>query len=228
MNTIPKIHESKRQQKLRILVYSEFVIFKKGLRLLIEKEENLAIIGESMTKNELFESLKISRPDILIINLSGPSESVVSICKNVYEKHEKLPILLFLDCSTDISIPELIIFGVRGIIWKENLSDDLIEAIVKIGNGGLFFKNPDQCKLICHFSKKNHHENITAEENEILSHRETEVLKLFTSGYTYKEISNLLKISTRTVEAHKEHIQFKLNLHTKAELVKYAISNGIL
>jgi len=212
---------------IRIIVACEFVLFREGLKLLIEKEKSFSIIGEASNFEEMDSLIQNLKPDIIIINLSATPDKINSVCKNLYLKYPALPLLLFIDSSVEISIPESIVNGVRGIIWKENSKDELIEAIIKVANGGLFFENPDNCRLNCHLSHKIKKVQESKKTDKILSIREIEILHFIADGLTYKEIANTLFISPRTVETHKNNIMEKLELRNINELIRYALVNNI-
>ena len=123
------------------------------------------------------------------------------------------------------SLAELIVSGVRGVLWEENSEYDLSDVIRCVASGSLYFENPQNCRIDCHLSQKIC-DNLKVEDfNHLLSAREREVLGLIAKGFTYKEIASQLYISSRTVESHKNNILTKLNLRTKFELVRYAIEN---
>lgn len=212
-------------KKIHILIASAFSVFRIGLKSILKNESIISIADEATTVNEVFSKISIKEPDVLILNLELESESLNSLCQNIHEKHPGLPILLFLNETIEISIADLIINGVRGIIWKENTSVELKEAIQCLANGGSFFEDPDNCRFNCHLSHKIHEEKDIQHLNELLTNREKDVIKLIGLGMSYKEIANKFKISSRTVESHKNSLLSKLHLSNKYELIKFAIEN---
>jgi two-component system response regulator NreC len=215
------------KEKIKILLVCEFVLFRKGLVLILSKEASCEIIGEVHDINQIDKIVGKSEPDVIILNLSSIPDSIVNTCKNLFGKYPNIPLLLFLDSKIEISIPETIIAGVRGIIWKENTKDELIEAIKKVGNGKLFFENPDNCRLSCHLSTKIEKVQEAKCNHNDLSFREMEVLRLIADGLTYKEVAKKLFISPRTVETHKNNIMTKLDFRNLNEIIRYAIVNKI-
>ena len=211
--------------KIKVVIASEFSIFRKGVALLLEKEKQFVVAGEATGVNDIFKTVKESSADILIINLNVPIESINSLCQNIFEKFPKLPILLFMEQSFEFSVADLIISGVRGIIWKENSEDEFTQAIKSVAAGRSFFEDPQNCRINCHFSHRNCEVGDQEKADSILTEREIEVLRLISSGFTYKEIAARLNISSRTVEAHKNHMITKLDLSNKNELVVYALEN---
>lgn len=212
-------------QTINVLIACDFAVLRNGIRLLIEHEEGITIIGEAKNINEIFNILQKSTPDLITINLNLEAESLDSLCKNIHSKYPDLPILIFMKDSIKISLAELIVSGVRGVIWEENSEYKLVDVIRCVGSGSLFFEDPKNCRINCHLANKICDDKKLADFNHLLSSREIEVLKLIAEGFSYKEIADQLFISSRTVESHKNNILVKLNLKNKNELMRFAIEN---
>lgn len=209
----------------RILIACEFAVLVRGLKLIIEQEEGLQIIGEANNVNEIFNILHETVPDIIMVNLNLDANSIDSLCKNVHDKYPNLPILLLLKDSMEIALAELIVNGVRGVLWENDSEHDLNDVIRCVANGSLFFEDPKNCKLNCHMSHKICDNSGVDNLSHVLSEREVEVLKLIAKGWSYKKIAELLFISSRTVESHKNNIMIKLNIKNKNDLIRYSIEN---
>lgn len=192
---------------------------------MVESKNEFSIIEEAININDIFSNLKKRIPQVLIVNLKLEAESLNSLCANIHSIYPDLPILLFIKESMKISLAFLIVNGVRGVVWKDNSDDNLIEIIRCVASGRLYFEDPVNCKVNCHLSKKtcNELKNIGLSKN--LSEREIEVLKLIAIGLTYRKIAEQLSISSRTVETHKTNMLTKLNLKNKNELIRFAIDN---
>ncbi len=208
------------EESIKILLSCNIPLFLEGLKQIIHKERRFEIIGEAHHEFDIESILKITKPHLLIINFSEKNQSISDTCKKIYTSYPWLPILIFLDCSNDVSIPQLIVNGVRGIIWKENTNLDLIDSIFKLANGKLFFENPDNCKYSQRLNDCSIYE-------KCLSERESEVAGLLADGLSYKEIGNQLNISPRTVESHKNNIMEKLQLNNLSELIKFSLINNL-
>lgn len=214
-----------KRKKIYILIACEFAVLRSGLKLLVEQEEGFTIIGEANNVNDIFNVLQKVTPDIILINLNLEAESIDSLCKNIHEKYPNLPILIFMKNLMEISLAELIVNGVRGVIWEESSDHKLVDVIQCVASGSLFFEDPKNCRINCRIANKLCDDHYGDESNHELSARETEVLKLIAQGLSYKEIAAKLFISSRTVESHKNNIMVKLNLQNKNELMRYAIEN---
>jgi len=216
-----------KSPEINIIIACDFVLFRKWLKSVIQEKDTFKILSETSDPDELVFLMGKTKPDIVIINTTTNTTSLDLICENLHRKYPGIPILLFIYSTVGLSIPKLIVNGVRGIIWKENSNDELIEAIRKVAEGGIYFENPEGCKLNCHLSQKYRKEKKSGNIEEILSIRETEILRLISDGLTYKEIADKLFISPRTVETHKNNIMEKLKLRNLNELIRYAIVNNV-
>jgi two-component system response regulator NreC len=192
---------------------------------MVEQVEGLKIVGEANNVNDIFNILQETIPDIIMVNLNLEAESIDSLCKNIHDKYPYLPILLFMKDSLEISLAELIVNGVRGVLWENDSENELTDVIQCVANGSLFFEDPKNCRINCHMSHKICDNHEVDNLNQIISDREIEVLKLIAQGLSYKEIAAQLFISSRTVESHKNNIMAKLNLKNKNDLIRYAIEN---
>lgn len=209
--------------KVQLLIASEFDIFRKGIKSILEKSKDSVAVIEAANSNELFTCLQTNSIDIILLNMNIKTELIQSLCRNIHLKYPNLPILMFMEDSMQVSLAELIINGVRGVIWKENSGDNLIEIIRCVASGSLYFENPKNCKLNCQLSKTTCDSLSQIVSNSKLSDREIEIVKLISKGISYSEIADLLCISVRTVETHKYNILSKLGLKNKSELIRYAI-----
>ena len=212
-------------QTINVLIACDFSVLRNGIKLLVEHEDGIKIIGEAKNVNNIFNILQKSTPNLITINLNLEAESLDSLCKNIHSKYPDLPILLFMKNSMEISLAELIVSGVRGVIWEENSKYELVDVIRCVGTGNLFFEDPGNCRINCHLTHKICDNKKLEDFNKLLSTREVEVLKLIAEGFSYKEIADQLFISSRTVESHKNNILVKLNLKNKNELMRFAIEN---
>lgn len=212
-------------KSIHILIACDFAVLRNGLKLLVEKEEGFTIMGEAHNLNEIFNILQKATPDVIMINLNLEAESLDSLCKNIHSKYPNLPILIFMKISIEVSLAELIVSGVRGVIWEENTDNELTDVIRCVAGGSLFFEDPKNCRINCHMSHKICDNPKFDNLKHVLSEREIEVLKLISKGLSFKEIASQLFISSRTVESHKNNMMVKLNVKNKNELIRYAIEN---
>jgi len=213
--------------KTKILIVDDYNIFRQGLKLLIEKHENFKVVGEALNANDLFEILKHTTPDIIVMDLMLPQKSVIAISKKLNSEYPNIPLLIIVVNALEYTILQCVINGARGLIWKNNTPEELMSAIDTIVAGERYIEIPESAMVSqviqhaqTHFSEVEHFIEI--------SDRELEVLKLIADGNSYKAIGKMLHISPRTVESHKNNILSKLKLNSTTDLIKYAIKHQLI
>jgi len=214
--------------KIKIILVDDHEIVRDGIKSLLLNNENIEIISEASNSGELYKSLESSVPDLIIMDISLPGKSGIEITKELSEESPELKVLILSMFTEEEFIFNAIKAGAKGYLPKNSKQEDLIKAINIIQNGEEFFSPLiSEVVMKSYIKKIRSKKNINPNQNN-LSARELEVLKLIAEGITNKEISEKLFISIRTVETHKTHILQKLNLKSTVDLVKYAIKNEII
>ena len=210
-----------------ILILDDYNIFRYGLKMIIESNPDLKVIGEVVNADDLFGILDSQKPNVLLINLTLQLQYVLSVIVKIIKYYPDIPIVLLTAGATESLILECINSGVQGILRKDSDQNHLIAAISTVAAGERYLQIPEsriKSKIIQYaFTKHGNNHTFSS-----LTKRETEVLKLFAEGLTYKEVANRLKISSRTVESHKNNILMKLELRSITDIVKYAISHNLI
>ncbi len=212
-------------KKTTLFIVEDHSIVIEGIISFLIGNNDFELIGSASSANQLFDFLTNNQPDILILDIKLDGLQGFQIAKIVSNKYPGIKII-FLSSNTDqASLNEAIETGGLGYLSKDVNEEEFILALNKIKNGENYYSKGIQKAVFDSFTnniKTNNHNNSVP-----LSTRETEVIKLFVDGLSYKEIANRLSISSRTVETHKKHILEKLELKTTVDLVKYAILNGL-
>jgi DNA-binding NarL/FixJ family response regulator len=204
----------------KIAILDNYALFSSGIKSILHSSDELEVIAEGVDPEDLAIILKDHTPDIILINILHCLNGGIATVKKTRKFFPGIPFLLitnseFTDCYLDF-----IEFGVKGFIYTTDSPAALIESIKSICNGRGDFKK----EKISMDSSGGHHQT----KKYILTDRETEVLKLFCCGLTYREIGDRLFISRRTVESHKKNILSKLKITSTAEMVKYAARNKLI
>lgn len=214
--------------KIKIILVDDHEIVRDGIKSLLLNNENIEIISEASNSEELYKSLGSNAPDLIIMDISLPGKSGIEITKELSDESPELKVLILSMFTEEEFIFNAIKAGAKGYLPKNSKQEDLIKAINIIQNGEEFFSPLiSEVVMKSYIKKIRSKKNINPNQNN-LSTRELEVLKLIAEGITNKEISEKLFISIRTVETHKTHILQKLNLKSTVDLVKYAIKNEII
>lgn len=207
---------------IRVIVADDHIIFRQGLLKLLQSAEGITVAGEAGDGKEALTMILNESPDIAVLDISMPGLSGIEISKELKARGSATKVV-YLTMHNDVLTAQkaLTSGGVSGYILKDDAFEDLLYAIKSVSSGGKFISPSISDKILQPSPLK-------AVEKNILTEREREILKLIASGLTNKKIADKLSISIKTVETHRARILQKLDFHTTAELVKYAIKTGLL
>lgn len=207
----------------QIVLVDDHVMFREGIRGVIEIMPNLKVVGELGDGLELMEFMRNANPDMVILDISLPRLQGIEATKELKALHPKVKVLILTMHKSTEYLIRAFSAGADGYLLKENARADLIAAIDKIRQGRNYV-SPLITDLIGEmFVQKKGRATMSAEP---LTAREIEVLTLLSEGKSSKEIAELLFISTMTVQNHRANIKKKLNIRKNTDLVKYAIQKG--
>ena len=205
---------------IRIVIADDHLMFRQGLKLLLRTAEDFSIVGEAADGMEALRIIEETGPDIAVLDLSMPGLTGMEVLTEVIKKNLPTRVVL-LTMHTDVNLAaEAIEGGVFGYLLKGNAFEDLIQALRCVHRGGTFISSNVTKEIIS--TRK----PLTPEQ-PVLTPREREVLRCIAAGMTARQVAETLFISTKTVETHRARLMEKLDLHTTAALVRYAIRKGI-
>lgn len=207
----------------QIVLCDDHVMFREGIRGVIEIMPDLKLVGELGDGLELLEFMKTANPDMIILDLSMPNVQGIEATKEIKLHHPQVKILILTMHKSTEHLIRAFSAGADGYLLKENARADLIAAIDKIRHGKTYI-SPLITDLIGEMFA--HKKGKSTGSSEPLTIREIEVLTLLSEGKSSKEIAELLFISTMTVQNHRANIKKKLKVRKNADLVKYAIQKG--
>uniref|UniRef100_A0A7V4LCV5 Response regulator transcription factor n=1 Tax=Desulfobacca acetoxidans TaxID=60893 RepID=A0A7V4LCV5_9BACT len=203
-----------------IVLADDHVLFRQGIRRIIEESPELKVVGEAGDGLELLELLKKITPALVILDISMPHLRGLEASREIRKAHSHVKILLLTMHKTKELLRQGIAAGVDGFLVKEDADAELLQAIHTIRKGGKFFSP--------HLSAELAELVVRREETDPLSIREREVLKLLAEGKSNQEIADLLYISIYTVRRHRDNLMRKLKLKGLADLIRYALDQGYL
>jgi DNA-binding NarL/FixJ family response regulator len=206
---------------IRVLIVDDHAVVRTGLRLLLDTQEDMEAVGEAGSVDEAIEEARELDPDLVLLDLTMPGKPGLAAMPSLLEEHPDLKVLILSMEDDPRYVREAFAAGARGYLLKEAVANEVVGAIREVAGGGRYVHPELGARLI---DTEPSPEGTRADP---LSDREREVLTLLALGHTNHEIAKQLFISVRTAEAHRAHIMKKLNLATRAELVRYAIANGL-
>ncbi|HEV8248536.1 MAG TPA: response regulator transcription factor [Gaiellaceae bacterium] len=208
---------------IRVLVVDDHAVVRSGLRLLLEAQDDIEVVGEAENaRRAVFETIQ-GKPDVVLMDVVMPDQSGIEAIKPVLEAAPKAKVLVLSMQDDPSYVREAFAAGASGYVLKEAADTELVDAVRHVADGGNYVHPTLGARLIAAEAE----ERRRAQEDP-LSDREREILRLLALGHTNQEIAKMLYISVRTAEAHRAHIMRKLSLSTRAELVRYALREGLL
>jgi two-component system response regulator NreC len=212
---------------IRLLLVDDHEVVRSGLKMLLENEADLEIAGEAGTGQDAMRSIDALEPDVVIMDITLPDISGIDATRRIKERHPDIAVVALTIHEDEQYFFQMLIAGASGYVPKRAAPQDLIAAI-RAAHGGEMYIYPSLAKLLVEdFLSRSGDEETKAAMNG-LTPREQEVLSLLAEGKTNDEIADLLSISAHTVARHRENLMGKLGLHSRSELVKYAIRKGLI
>ena len=205
---------------IKVVVADDHIIFRQGLLKLLQSAKDVAVIGESGDGSEVLKMILKKNPDLAILDIVMPGLSGLDIVDEIQNRGLRTKVIFLTMHNDPLTAKKAISSSASGYIPKDNAFEDLIYAIRAVASGGKFISPLISDKVFNLYKVKQ-------DENHILTEREREIIGLIASGLTNKKIADKLFISVKTVETHRTNIMQKLNVHTTADLVRYAIKKGI-
>ena len=208
-------------------ILDEHRIVQEGICSLLETVEDIDIVLKVDQRDKLTESLKSTIVHVLVINIHSFSSQVVNLITQISSAFPGIRILIMSVNNDEDVVLKTIKAGAKGFLARDTNRNELVEAIYSLRNGHDYFSNSVTVLLLNKYITRLKTDD---ERSDIksLSTREIEIMKMWGSSYTNKEIADKLFLSVRTVETHKNHIMQKLNLKTSVDMVKFAIRNNII
>jgi two-component system response regulator NreC len=208
---------------IRVVIVDDHAILRSGLRRVLEAEPDIEVVGEAENADRaVFETLQ-SKPDVVVMDVVMPGKSGIEGMPAVLQAAPEAKVLVLSMQDEPRYVREAFENGASGYVLKEAADAELVAAIREVAQGGRYVHPELGARLVAAESE----ERRRAEEDP-LSDREREVLRLLALGHTNQEIAKQLYISVRTAETHRAHIMQKLRLSSRAELVRYALDQGLL
>lgn len=216
-------------EKINIILVDDHKIFRTGIKAMLRANDKYKVINEAASADELYSLLDTQKADILLLDLGLPGKTGIEITEDLKIKYPEIKVLILSAEKNEYSVVQSVKSGAMGYLHKDSSEDELLLALNSVSKGEEYFGESVSPVLYKAFVQR-FKTGISSNSNcsKDISEREMQVIKCFCDGLTYKEISDKLNISTRTVESHKVRIMKKLELNSIAGLVKFAVKNNII
>jgi DNA-binding NarL/FixJ family response regulator len=193
------------------------------MKTLLDAEQDIDTVGEAGSAHDAVFEARAHKPDVILLDVVMPGQSGIEAIPALLREAPETKVLVLSMQDDPRYVHEAFAAGAKGYVLKEAADTDLVSAVREVANGGRYVHPALGARLVAADAEAR-----ARAEADPLSDREREVLRLLALGHTNQEISKMLYISVRTAETHRAHIMQKLRLETRAELVRYAIDQGLL
>lgn len=209
---------------IRIMLVDDHKIFREALKGILEREHDISLVGEANDGSEALTLAQKLHPDVVLMDIGMPVMGGIEAARALIADQPESKIIALSTYSDRRIVLQMLDTGARGYVVKSAGRDELLRGIRAVSHGRTYLCPDASAVLVDSVRTKNTTEPFSRER---LGKREREVLQLLADGHTSPEIGKRLHIATSTVEVHRRNIMRKLELHSIAELTKYAIRNGL-
>ncbi len=210
-------------EMIKILIADDHIIVREGLKQIISETKNLQIADEASDGFEVLEKVNKQKFDIVIMDISMPGKNGLEVLKDIKADFPKLPVLVLSMHPEEKYGIRFLRAGASGYLTKESATDELIDAINKIVNGGRYISSTLAEKLVYAIG-----EDSSKPSHNLLSDREYEIMLLIAQGKQVSQIASLLSLSVPTISTYRARILEKMKLKNNAEITYYALKNDLI
>lgn len=211
---------------LRIALIDDHALIRDGIRAMLQSQPHFEVVGEADNGQTLLDQIEGWQPQVVLLDIRMAGLSGIEVARRLQQDHPSVRVLMLTANSDEHHLREAVKAGALGFLPKNTSAPELIRALETVGRGEPYFGSEISATV---FRTLSHHIRHPKEaEQNALSSREIEIVRLFAEGLSYKEVAEALHIAPSTVDSHRKNIQKKLGLKNVVELVRYAIREGIV
>jgi len=214
-------------RKIRILIADDHQLMRSGLRLLIEQQSALSVVGEAGDGREAVSLAKSLRPEVAVVDISMPILNGIEAAHQITQSHPEIGVIILSMHADEGYVLRALKAGAKGYLLKDSAESDLLLAIRAVADGKSFF-SPGVSRVLLDDYVRKLKRSGAEDAYDLLTPREREILQLVAEGKSNKEVANLLNLSVYTVETHRANLMQKLRLKSIPELTLYAVRKGII
>lgn len=207
----------------RVIIVDDHKIIREGLRLLVEREPDLCVVGEAENGRAAWELVRRAAPHVLLMDVGMPDMNGVEATRRIHAEFPAVRILALTMHADRQYLQEMLSAGASGYLLKDCASEELVNAIRVVVDGQTYLSPRIAGMMVDDWVQREPGPRMLA----ALTPREREVLQLLAEGHSAREIADRIGVSTKTVETHRKHMMTKLGVHSVAELTRIAIREGL-
>ena len=211
---------------IRVLMVDDHAILREGLRALLSYYDDVEVVGEAQDGAEGLERVKELQPDVVLMDIAMPGMNGLEATRLIHEQYPQIRVLILTQHEDPQYVLPLLQAGASGFVTKRALGNDLINALRVVAKGETFLIPSAATAVVDEMRRRG--EEPTATSSDSLTPRELEILKHIVDGKTNAQIAAELSISIKTVEWHRSNLMSKLDVHSVADLVRYAIEHEMM
>jgi two-component system response regulator NreC len=208
---------------IRTVIVDDHAVVRSGLRLVLESEKDIEVVAEAADARDAVFEARAHHPDVILLDVVMPGRSGIEAIPDLLQESPESKVLVLSMQDDPAYVREAFVAGASGYVLKEAADAEVVAAVREVAGGQRYVHPALGARLVAAEAE----ERVRAEADP-LSEREHEILRLLALGHTNQEIAGQLYLSVRTVETHRAHIMQKLRIQTRAELVRYALEQGML
>jgi two-component system response regulator NreC len=214
------------QGRTTIVLADDHQVVRQGLKALLEAEADFRVVGEAGDGLQAIRRVELTSPNVLVLDLMMPGLNGLDVIPQVKKSSPHTQVVILSMYSNEAYVLEALTSGASAYVLKDSTSSDLVQAVREAAAGRRYLSPPLSARAIEVYQQKA--KATTLDRYETLTAREKEVLHLAAEGLTSVEIASRLGISGRTAETHRSNLMHKLDLHTQADLIRFALKRGIV
>jgi two-component system response regulator NreC len=211
--------------RIRILLCDDHPLFREGIKSILAAEREFDVVGEATNGRQAVEKAGKLDPDIVILDIAMPVLGGYDAARAIKRGDRGIKILILTMYDDEELVARCLDAGASGYLLKDAPPEELIHAIKQVHGGGKYLSSGPLSRVVSQYVSGTPRR---ANPRDRLTEREREILVLLAEGHSVKEIATRLDLSTKTVDAHKYNLMSKLDLHNKAQIVKYAIAHNLI
>lgn len=211
---------------IEVMLVDDHPIVRQGIKSILSQEPDIKIIAEASDGNEAIRLAKVKNPDVIVLDIALPHMNGLEASYHILKQNKDVKILILSMHETRAFIEKALSYGVKGYLLKEDAPDEIVPAIREVYKGKFYLGSKISDFVVHEYASKK--KGVQLKSLSILTPRERELLQLIAEGLNSKDIAQKLNLSVKTVLVHRNNIMQKLDMHTQAQLIRFALKEGII